>query len=366
MHIFLGYDHNGFALKDRVCDYLVSLGHTVENLGSQVLNPDDDYPIYAAKVAEAVSNNSDSRGILICGSGGGVCVVANKFPGIYAVNVTDTLQAKSASRDDHANVLCLGSRVNTEAEILDLITTFLQEPFGEGRHRRRFEEVKDVEERNLREKIIHAKEGNTGVIQISPSLLSCDLAHIQEEINSIEELVDRWHFDVMDEHFVPNLTFGLPLLKKISSQKPIDAHLMVENPAEYIADFAKYCDIIYVHIETLGADATMILKSNNKLGLTLKPSTDIAKIVPYLDLVTHVLVMTVEPGFSGQKIIPSALERISYLKKNFSSIKIAVDGGVNDTNVREIVERGADTIISGSYIFDAKNREAAIMKLRVK
>ena len=200
---------------------------------------------------------------------------------------------------------------------------------------------------------------------ISPSLLSADLANLSSEIKAVERAGADWlHIDVMDGHFVPNLTMGPAIvasIKKITNL-PLDIHLMIENPQNYISAFAQAgADILTVHIETL-TDTKAVLDQIHHLGvkaaLSLRPSTPVTDIMPFLKNIDLALVMTVNPGFSGQKFIPKSVEKIKAIRKEAQHLLISVDGGINAHTKRECVDAGANVLVSGDYIFKNKYKES--------
>jgi ribulose-phosphate 3-epimerase len=212
----------------------------------------------------------------------------------------------------------------------------------------------------------------TNKIKVSPSVLAADYANLERDIKRVEKAgADMLHVDVMDGHFVPNITIGpmvLGAIRKIT-KLPINAHLMIENPFAYADDFINAgADIITVHIETVSRpelkSKSLKLKSKKvRLGISLNPPTPLEKIIPVLDLVDLVLVMTVNPGFGGQAFISSVLGKIKRLREVFPG-DIEVDGGVSDKNASSIIEAGANILAAGTYIFKSKNIKQAIERLR--
>lgn len=205
-------------------------------------------------------------------------------------------------------------------------------------------------------------------IKIAPSILSADFGHLNEDISTVDGDCDYIHVDVMDGHFVPNLTFGAPVVKDIKSKKPLDVHLMIEHPIEYIDDFAKAgADVLTFHYEAADNPVpllNMIKDRGMKAGISVKPGTDIKlveEIVPELD---WFLIMSVEPGFGGQSFMPVALDKIKWLRDKAPDLNIAVDGGINADTGKLCREAGANILIAGSYIFGAEDRKAAIESLR--
>ena len=199
---------------------------------------------------------------------------------------------------------------------------------------------------------------------VAPSLLSADFSCLDREMARVEEAGAKYlHLDVMDGHFVPNLTFGAPVIKCLRKHSKMffDVHLMIENPEKYLEDFAKAgADLLNVHAETV-KDLPAVVKTIHDLGcqaaVAIKPDTPLSAIESVLDQVDMVLVMTVYPGFSGQKLIPEALAKIPVLdrmrKEKGYSFTIQIDGGVGLGNLKEVMETGVDIVVAGSAVFGA-------------
>ncbi|MCC8398965.1 MAG: ribulose-phosphate 3-epimerase [Rickettsia endosymbiont of Labidopullus appendiculatus] len=213
------------------------------------------------------------------------------------------------------------------------------------------------------------------IIKIAPSLLSADFANLQKEISSLEKAgADMIHIDVMDGHFVPNLTFGYPIIKSLRTHTtlPFDVHLMINNPEYSIKDYANSgADIITIHPETtIHLDRTLDIIQNLgvKVGVALLPSTNPNYIDYIIDKLDLILVMTVNPGFSGQKFIENQLEKIKIIsekiKNSGKNILLSVDGGINDVTGKNCIKAGADLLVSGNFIFQSKNYQKQIDLLK--
>lgn len=215
------------------------------------------------------------------------------------------------------------------------------------------------------------------MIKIAPSLLSCDFSKLKQEIREVEDGgADLLHLDVMDGHFVPNITFGPVVVQGIRklTDLPLDAHLMISDPSKYSQEFIKSgVDEITFHIE-VEKDPVPLLKKIKKQGvkgsLSINPETPIEKVTKYLEIVDSILVMTVHPGFGGQKLISESLKKIEKLSKIKEKLKlnfeISVDGGINTHNAPEVIRSGANILVAGSAIFKSKNRKETINLLRNK
>lgn len=212
------------------------------------------------------------------------------------------------------------------------------------------------------------------MIKVAPSILSADFLNLEKSIETISEDADLLHIDVMDGHFVPNISIGLPIVKAIHSKFniPLDVHLMITNPDEYLDDFAKVgADILTVHYEVchhLNRTINHIQSLGLKAFVSLNPHTPIHLLNDIVEYIDGVLVMSVNPGFGGQMFIDNSIRRIQELfnlkKQKNPEMSISVDGGVNIDNVQKVVKAGADIIVAGSAIFKSEDPVKTIREMK--
>lgn len=201
---------------------------------------------------------------------------------------------------------------------------------------------------------------------INPSILSADFADLAVDCTRILNAgpIHWLHIDVMDGHFVPNISFGAPILlcltKKLADKKLFyDCHMMVSNPEQWIEDIAKAGGSQYTfHIEATSNPQAVIDKikaAGMKVGIAVKPNTKVEEVLPYVDQLDLVLVMTVEPGFGGQKFMPAMMEKVKFLRERYPELNVEVDGGLGEENIEEAASAGANVIVAGTSVFKAKD-----------
>ena len=209
-------------------------------------------------------------------------------------------------------------------------------------------------------------------IIVAPSVLSADFSDIRGALSEIKQSGTSWvHLDVMDGIFVPNITFGPKFIKDIRPHSDLffDAHLMIEEPSRYVEQFAKAgCDCITVHTEAcrdIEATLKLIKSFGIKCGLTVKPATSVLDIAPFLKDVDLVLIMSVEPGFGGQGLIPETLDKVRWLKENRGERRylISIDGGVNLKTIGDVADSGVDVVVAGSAFFNAPDKALFVRKM---
>ena len=206
-------------------------------------------------------------------------------------------------------------------------------------------------------------------IKIAPSILSAEPARLNEEVKEIEPYSDLIHVDIMDGKFVPPVSFAPSEIKAVKTKLPKDVHLMVQNPEiKFIDDFADAgANIITIHAEgckDINKAIEKIRKKGIKVGISINPPTSLGVIKPYLNKVDMVLIMSVNPGYPGQKFIPDVLPKIKELRKLKPNLDIEIDGGINKETVKQAVDAGANVIVAGSSIFGQKDRKKAVEELK--
>lgn len=208
-------------------------------------------------------------------------------------------------------------------------------------------------------------------IIVSPSILSADFANLERDVKRVEQAGADWiHVDVMDGHFVPNITIGVPVVKSLKkvTNLPLDVHLMIENPQKYAKAFIEAgADILTFHYEAVDNPVELIRDirfMGAKAGMSIKPKTDVSEIYNYLPHLDLVLVMTVEPGFGGQSFMHDCAQKIAGIREENKDVIVQVDGGINNVTGHICTALGANSLVAGSYIYGSDDLSYAISSLR--
>lgn len=358
--IFLGSDHAGYGLKKEIKKYLAKKGMVFSDVGCFSDDVPSNYAIVAHRLCRNIKKND--RGILVCGSGSGMNIVANKYPHVRAVSSNDPEIIEMSRKHNDINVLCLGARYFGDKKPGDVLKKFFNAKFEDGRHKKRLEKVKI---QNLP--------------KISVSILGINPERTKKIQELLEDKIDFWHIDVMDGIFVENQKDysgkELNLLKK-----PLDFHFMVEDPEQYLLKYKKYFKkslSIAIHAESKYLD-----EKNNKLkkliksiknkcavefGIAINPETKIDdKIRAMIAYFDFILIMSVIPGKGGQKFIYNILKKIAQLQKAFPSCPVRVDGGINSESVEKLKGYdNVDMITVGSYITKSEDPDGSLGKLKL-
>ena len=215
------------------------------------------------------------------------------------------------------------------------------------------------------------------MIQIAPSILAADFLHLEKDVEIVNRYADLFHLDIMDGSFVPNISFGFPVVEAIARKacKPLDVHLMIVNPEKYVERFAQAgARMISFHYEAAREGSSALIERIQgmgvKAGIVINPDCPVQDIFPFLHQVDFVLLMSVFAGFGGQKFIPASLDRIRTVRAELdrigrTGVPIEVDGGIGPENAGEVVAAGAEILVSGSAVFKAENPEDAIARMRI-
>ena len=205
------------------------------------------------------------------------------------------------------------------------------------------------------------------MVSIAPSMLGADFGRMRDAAELVAPYSSYLHMDVMDGHFVPNLTMGVDLVKALNGIAPLDVHLMITDPVDFIDDFYDAgAEIISVHVEANNPREALVKinEKNIKSGIAFNPSTPKEKIIPYLDIADMILVMSVEPGYCGQSFHENAIDRVKYFKTNYPNKIIEVDGGVSTQNSAILSKNGADILVAGSAIFKSNDPIQTIAEMK--
>jgi len=355
--IVLGSDHGGFKLKKKIGHWLNKGGYKVLDVGAFKQQADDDYPLFAllvaSKVADLASRKKNVLGILVCRSGGGMALTANKVKGARAVDVFSLLSARHARQHNHANILTLGQDFLVKRDIPSIINAWLKtKPSTHPRHQRRLGQIKRAEQ---------------GHIEVTPGILEKNFDDIKHRLYTVAGL-SRWvHIDIADNTLVPNKTFlNLLELKRAKTKAKKEIHLMVSRPLSYLpsiksAGFKR----AFVHVESRQAKEFIkqATKARLAIGLAIDINTPVTRIKKFMPKVSVVLIMGIKAGWAGQPFRSEALQKVVKVKERWPKAEVVVDGGVHADTVKAIAAAGASRVIANSAIFNVRSSSQAIYKL---
>jgi len=365
--VFVGSDHAGFGVLKKLTLFLRELGYDVVDCVDANKENDDDYPDVAFRLHRIMKADGKVRGegILLCGSGEGMCIAANKFPDIRAVEIQNEEEAKLSRVHNGSNVLCLGTRELTVEEMKPIISSWLTTPFSEeDRHMRRRKKLDHLGRAGA---VYNLKSGKIEE-RIMPAILTEDVRQAHNQMLQVYGHV-RWvQIDIADETFTTSKTFAPDSLELDQWPFFFDAHLMVDNPAKYIDPCARsgYARVTF-HRETVEGPQElidMIHSYDMEAGVALNPKTPLTFLDDIVRDVDAILLLGVTPGLSGQEMTSGTMARVETLRKKIPrSLPIWVDGGVSQENFVALLEAGARGVCANSMLFDSNNIEKVLKNM---
>ena len=366
--VYLGSDHGGYRLKERLREKLGDWGYETEDLGDTRLDAHDDYPLYALMVASRVASDrargKAALGILACRSAGGMVIAANKVPGIRAVAAPDRKSAVHARAHNDSNILALAGDYLNHRQVAAVAKAWLEgRPPKAGRHLRRIGQIGRFE---------------TDGIEVVPAVLERTASAANQVAKPLAAAADWVHVDVADGALVPNTVLADPAeAGKIRIDAAIEVHLMVEDPARYVTPWVRAgAKRLIGHVEAPGigeflraakqgaAKQGAAKRAGVEVWIAADAATPVAKLQPFLNRVDGVTVMAVTAGHSGQEFQPAALTKVSKLKSLKPSLPIEVDGGINEWTVPAVRAVGADRLVASSFLKRRKDVAAGIRILQ--
>ena len=364
----IGCDHIAFELKEELKLFLTELGFQPLDLGTYS-DKRVDYTVYALSVADKVSKGQYKRGIVICKTGVGVSIVANKFRNIRAGLIRSKEAAELTRQHNDTNILALGAGFNTPEEIKEIIKTWLFTDYEGGRHQRRLDQIRIIEEHItegrmnkdtneiLSSVMLNDTQGRD--VKITASLMCANQLHILDDVRRLSEGgIDMFHIDIIDGNFAQNVSLNVDHIKALRAHThlPIDVHLMVKDPGPYIQRIADAgANIAIFHTESeVDVNRTLdhIKSLGMKSGLAIEVDTPIERLFPYLNKVDIVMFMAVYTGFSGSQFVPEIINKIKkfneYVQQNNLSVSIMVDGSVGPRTLPHLYDAGARILVGGT------------------
>lgn len=352
-HIYIGTDHRGSDLATELWQRLQDqyAGDCISYIAST--GPQDDYVDVSYKISQTVANDPIGWGILICGSGAGVDMIANKTDGVRCALVFDKARAIQAREHENVNMVSLPADVLDQHSAWEIVKAYLDTPFSNApRHKRR-----------LKKMAYYEKFGH--IPMITPSVLASNYGEYQDKLNKIrgyKENPFEWiHVDYMDGEFVPSISLT-PEEASHEVYHKTEVHLMVKHPQEWLERVIKtQPSRIIFHLESADPIDQVIsyIRDNFvvEIGLAINPETAIDDLIPYLKLVDMILVMSVHPGFGGQHFLPE-YEKLAKLRQLSAKMVIGIDGGVSPDNAKQLLDSGVNNLVIGSYLLEDNINES--------
>ncbi len=368
--IYIGSDHAGFEMKEALRVFLHDHGYEVKDCGNTKFEAEDDYPDFGFAVGRSVSKDSGSLGIVLCGSGVGMCISANKVRGIRAACALGEGHVQSGKRDDDTNVLCVAARSVSLEEEKHVILAWLCTGFEE--NKRFVRRVRKIDAFERSEAIRTMK--SFGSRKIIPAILEKGLDAVYKKLSLVEGLADWVQLDIMDGKFVPEISFALQEFDGKRYPFFYEAHLMVVDPFEYIELCQKAgIDRCIFHwesvrdVEQARSFCETVVGHGMQVGVAINSETDIQKVVGLAPYIESVLLMGVHPGKSGQSMLPGVVDRIGEARKSFPKrVSIGLDGGITQENLKACIMAGAQRIAVGSVVFESnENIDELIERLQL-
>ena len=357
--IYIGSDHTGYVHFDFLKEKLTEKGYEVIDCVGRDRLQEDDYPDRAFDMYRAMLSSGFGEGILLCGSGEGMSLVSNKFPGIRAVEVRDKQEAQLSRKHNGANVLCLGARELQKEAMLEIVSVWLETQYSEEeRHIRRREKISSLERAGW----YYAEKQHLRSHTIIPSILVQDRGIAIQRLKSVSGLA-RWvQIDIADETFTKSRTLLPDAIDTKEWPFLFEAHLMVANPLKYIdtCKRAGYQKVTF-HYEVKEEREKIIqtlLSLKMQVGIALAPKTPLLSLEPYFSHIHSITLVSVVPGKSGQTMFDDTEERLRFLRKKAPrSLDLFVDGGVNQKNVGDMANAGADGVCVASALFGGEEKD---------
>jgi ribulose-phosphate 3-epimerase len=370
--ILIAGDHKAFELKSSVIGFINEMGFEPLDLGTYSKDR-VDYPMYALAVAEKVSDGRFKRGIVLCNTGIGVSIVANKLPRVRAALATNADMAEQSRKHNDSNVLAMGAGFVGPLEAKRILEKWLFTDYEGGRHDARLEHISRVEKSLMHE----LDESEKNEVKIGASLMCANQLNLLNDVNKlVNSGVDMFHVDIIDGVFAPNVSLNPNSVFSLRSHTnlPIDVHLMVENPSNYLQRLISAgTDIITIHVESKSDVKEMlgvIKNSGTKAGLAIEVDTPVESLYPHIDKIDYVLFLCVrEKGFEAQPFAPEVIEKIrkfgERIKMNGKDVKIMVDGSVGPRTITHLYRAGARIFVGGtSGLFKQGTFEDNIQQMR--